>query len=60
MTHTPHVDSTALAEAARRQGLEVMRAAGAVDVWSVPNGSIHLMGGTIMGDDSTQAVVDSY
>ena len=60
MSHSPHKDSAALADAAREQGLAVVRDAGAVDVWSLPTGSMHTMGGTIMGTDPATSVVDSY
>jgi choline dehydrogenase-like flavoprotein len=60
MTHSPHADSSALAEAARQQGEAVMKAAGAVDSWSAPPVSMHLMGGTIMGEDPAASVTDSY
>lgn len=60
MNHSSHADTMALAEGAKEQGLSVMRAAGAEEAWSIPPGSMHLMGGTIMGDDAASSVVDSY
>jgi choline dehydrogenase-like flavoprotein len=40
----------------------VLGAAGAKDVWSARGAmpTIHLMGGTIMGTDTSNSVVDSY
>ena len=44
------------------EGLEIAKAAGAKDVWSNRGGmpTIHLMGGTIMGTDVGNSVVNSY
>jgi len=40
------------------EGEEIMRAAGAQEVWSGPRIGMHIMGGAVMGDDPTQSVTD--
>jgi choline dehydrogenase-like flavoprotein len=60
MNHSPHADSSALAQSVVAQGLEILRAAGANEAWAAPLFSMHLMGGTIMGDDAATSVVNSY
>ena len=60
--HTYDKDAQAVWNANFAEGLEIAKAAGAKDVWSArgPMPTIHLMGGTIMGTDADNSVVDSY
>lgn len=60
VTHTTHTDSVALWQAALEEGKAVFEAAGATDVWTGPPGPMHIMGGTIMGRDSTDSVTNGY
>lgn len=56
------LDESALALWAHlnEQGVRVMKAAGATEVWNGPRASGHLNGGTIMGADAKTSVTDSY
>ncbi len=60
ITHTFSDNTLALRESARAQGEVIFRAAGASDVWSAPLAQAHLLGGTIMGNDITTSVTNSY
>ncbi len=42
------------------QGQEILRAAGASEVWHGPRVAMHIMGGTVMGDDERGSVTDGY
>ncbi|NIB42179.1 GMC family oxidoreductase [Pseudomaricurvus alkylphenolicus] len=53
-------ESLALAEKSRQQGERIFEAAGAQEVWSSRVNSMHIMGGTIMGNDSGSSVTNSY
>ena len=53
-------DGRALAEQARREGLEVIKASGALQAWSGPVAAQHIMGGTIMGKSAEDSVCDGY
>lgn len=59
-THTIHEDSNALWRACLEEGKRVFEAAGATEVWTGPQASMHIMGGTIMGDDPQASVTNSY
>jgi choline dehydrogenase-like flavoprotein len=60
--HSYDQDSVALWNANFEEGLKVARATGAKEVWSGRGNmpTIHLMGGTIMGTEAGNSVVDSY
>lgn len=60
VVHRFSTESLAVREFARKQGLQVMAAAGADEPWAGPIGTAHMMGGTIMGDDPANSVTDSY
>ncbi len=60
VTHTTHADSRALWQAALQEGQAVFKAAGAKDVWTGPQAAMHIVGGTIMGEDSGSSVCNSY
>jgi choline dehydrogenase-like flavoprotein len=53
-------DDLAAMEAGSAQGEEVMRAAGATEVWLGAPATMHIMGGVRMGDDSATSVTNSY
>ena len=60
--HNYDKDAEAVWNANFAEGLEIAKAAGAKDVWSARGNmpTIHLMGGTIMGTNAGNSVVDSY
>lgn len=60
VTHDMDPASRALWQAALAQGRQIFQAAGAQEVWTGPGGSMHIMGGTIMGTDPATSVADSY
>ena len=60
VTHTTHADSKALWQAALQEGQAVFRAAGAKEVWTGPQAAMHIMGGTIMGDDPASSVCNDF
>jgi len=60
ITHDTHADSVALWKASLAEGKEIMQAAGARAVWTGPPGSMHIMGGTIMGTAAGNSVTNSY
>ena len=60
VAHTTHPDSVALWKASLAEGKEVMTAAGATETWTGPSGSMHIMGGTIMGPSSANSVTNGY
>jgi choline dehydrogenase-like flavoprotein len=45
---------------ARDEGLEILRAAGANEVWAGPTAAIHQVGGTVMGRSADDSVANSY
>ena len=58
--HTRHADSKALWDAVLVEGQGIFEAAGAKEVWTGPQGAMHIMGGTVMGDDPKASVTNSY
>jgi len=60
VTHTTHAKSKALWVAALAEGKAVFEAAGATEVWTGPQVAMHIIGGTIMGDDPQSSVTNSY
>jgi choline dehydrogenase-like flavoprotein len=60
VSHDTHPDSVALWKASLAEGKEVMSAAGAREVWTGPPGSMHIMGGTVMGTNASNSVTNSY
>ena len=60
LTHQFGPDGVKCFEAGVAQGLEVMRAAGAYEVWAGPRVRMHAMGGVIMGAERTTSVTNSY
>jgi choline dehydrogenase-like flavoprotein len=60
VTHDTHPESASLWRASLAEGKEIMAAAGAREVWTGPPGSMHIMGGTVMGTSSANSVTNSY
>jgi choline dehydrogenase-like flavoprotein len=60
VTHNTHPESVSLWKASLSEGKEIMSAAGAGEVWTGPPGSMHIMGGTVMGTSATNSVTNSY
>ncbi|MFO1467335.1 MAG: GMC family oxidoreductase [Steroidobacteraceae bacterium] len=52
--------SRALWQSSLAQGRKVFEAAGASEVWTGPGGSMHIMGGTIMGKTPADSVTNSH
>ena len=42
------------------EGADIMRAAGASEIWSGPRIGMHIMGGAVMGNDPAQSVTDAF
>jgi choline dehydrogenase-like flavoprotein len=53
-------EGMALNNAAMAEGLEIMKAAGALEAWHGPKVAQHLIGGTIMGADAEKSVTNDY
>ena len=60
VSHTTHPQSKALWAAVLDEGKSVFAAAGATEVWTGPQAAMHIVGGTIMGDDPQTSVTNSY
>jgi len=58
--HTTHAESRALWQAVLEEGLAVFKAAGAKEVWAGPQAAMHIMGGTVMGDDPANSVCNEF
>jgi len=58
--HSHHPLSSALWNAALLDGRRVFEAAGASEIWTGPQGAMHIMGGTVMGDDRAASVTNQY
>ena len=60
--HSYDKDAEAVWNANFEEGLKIAKATGAKDVWSARGNmpTIHLMGGTIMGTEAGNSVVNSY
>lgn len=60
VTHNAAPETYALWEHVKREGLEVMKAAEAKDIWLGGYGALHLAGGTIMGESVANSVTNSF
>jgi choline dehydrogenase-like flavoprotein len=62
ITHGFNEDAVALFNANFEEGLAIAKATGAKEVWSNRGAmpTIHLMGGTIMGNDAGNSITNSY
>ncbi len=60
VSHSTHAQSKLLWQAALEEGRAVFKAAGAREVWTGPQASMHIIGGTIMGQDPVYSVCNDY
>lgn len=60
VTHDFAPDTSACIKAAHEEGLTIMRATGATEVWHGPVGLEHVLGGAIMGSNPATSVTNSY
>jgi len=58
--HDAHPKSAALWQQAIANGLKILTTGGAIETWNGPRAAMHILGGTIMGDDERQSVTDSF
>lgn len=58
--HDLHPETAALWQTRIDEGQDILRAAGADEVWHGPRVAMHIMGGTVMGVDEQHSVTDSY
>ncbi|MBT7951510.1 MAG: GMC family oxidoreductase [Gammaproteobacteria bacterium] len=56
--HSWHDETRKLFHETAKEGLEIIKAAGAKEAWHSPPGGQHIMGGTIMGHDPTNSVTN--
>lgn len=59
-THDITAETDAMAKHAVAEGLAIFGAAGATETWPGPRFGMHIMGGTVMGEDPAHSVTDSY
>ncbi len=59
-THSFGASDFACYEAGMKQGQDIFRAAGGVDVWATAHVRMHAMGGVTMGRDAHKSVTNSY
>ncbi len=59
-THNILEPTVSLAKAAVAEGLEVFKSAGAEEPWAGPRFGMHIMGGTVMGENSASSVTNQY
>jgi len=60
IVHRIHPASRALWQHACEQGKAIFAAAGAREIWNGPVEPMHILGGTIMGDDPEHSVTNSF
>jgi len=60
VTHTVDDRSLALKEHVVEEGKKILKAAKPRDVWASGFGTMHCMGGTVMGKNAADSVVNSY
>jgi choline dehydrogenase-like flavoprotein len=60
VTHTTHPASRKLWAVLLEEGKALFEAAGAREVWTGPQAAMHIMGGTIMGEDASSSVCNGY
>ena len=58
VVHTTGKDGNALLQQTMKEGVEIFKAAGAMEAWHGPQGGQHLMGGAIMGETAEFSVTD--
>jgi choline dehydrogenase-like flavoprotein len=59
-THNIQAATKTLCDHVVKEGLAVFKAAGSKESWAGPRAGMHLMGGTIMGDDRNKSVTNRY
>ncbi len=60
VTHSLSTEALALREHVSREGIEIVRAAGASDAWNGVAATAHALGGTLMGRSVSDSVTDSF
>lgn len=63
LAHTHHDIAEPVAQRWQQrvdEGQAILRAAGATEVWHGPRVAMHIMGGTVMGNDESQSVTDVH
>lgn len=63
LAHASHditAETETMAKHAVAEGLAIFDAAGATEAWPGPRFGMHIMGGTVMGEDPAHSVTDSY
>jgi choline dehydrogenase-like flavoprotein len=61
VTHRNDADAIGLFQYVSARGQDIMKAAGATEVWASPGmGLIHVIGGTMMGPSATNSVCNSF
>jgi choline dehydrogenase-like flavoprotein len=60
LVHTFDADAVRLSQSGSAKCLEILRAAGAEEAWAGQIGTSHILGGTIMGDDPSSSVTNSF
>jgi choline dehydrogenase-like flavoprotein len=58
--HDSPPESAALWKSSLTDGKAVFEAAGAREVWTGPQGAMHIMGGTVMGRSAKESVTNAY
>lgn len=58
--HSITNETRALVDRGTAEGLAIFKAAGAEETWTGPLFGMHIMGGTVMGDDARQSVCDKF
>jgi choline dehydrogenase-like flavoprotein len=59
-THNITAPTEALCEAAVAEGLAIFKAAGVAEPWAGPRFGMHILGGTVMGEEPGTSVTDTY
>ncbi len=57
--HNRHSETSKLWDDTAREGMQIVRAAGATESWHSPSGGQHIMGGTIMGNNPAASVTNA-
>ena len=53
-------ENASRSDLAKDEGLRIFKAAGTSDAWAGPRNPMHMMGGTIMGNDPSTSITNSY
>ena len=59
-SHSISEETQAMTDLALAQGMAIVKAAGAKDVWHGNPFGMHVLGGTVMGKDTAHSVTDEY